>query len=88
VDVGTHTTRAGFAGEENPKCAFPTVFLNHKQLLLSHRIFHFLHGFEVHHHLYALLTSSSPFYFQIASITYLKNPGNDNIGKKMSSDFV
>jgi actin-related protein len=25
IDVGTHTTRAGFAGEDTPKCAFPTV---------------------------------------------------------------
>jgi actin-like protein 6A len=25
LDVGTHTTRAGFAGEDTPKCAFPTT---------------------------------------------------------------
>ena len=33
VDVGTHTTKAGFAGEENPKAIVPSVGIDDELMM-------------------------------------------------------
>lgn len=50
IDIGTHTVKAGFAGEDNPRVVVPTIVLegNDKDYLIGHDALQTLHTNDKH----------------------------------------